>query len=95
MVRYIRSSRDDIKLYRVEFKNPKVGVWEVLDETMEVEGFDELDAIKEVKKWWIETADDPEMGAAEIEDFQWVASEILGTEDEYGVPEFGDPVFSD
>lgn len=95
MVRYIHSSRDDIKLYRVEFINPKVGVWEVLDETAEVEGFDELDAIEEVKEWWVETADDPKTAAAEIEDFQWRAAEVLGTEDEYGVPEFGEPVYSD
>ena len=94
MVRYIHSSRD-LKLYRVEFKNPKVGVWEVLDETTEVEGFDELDAIEVVKKWWVETADDPETAVDEIEDFQWRAAEILGTEDEYGVPEFGEPVYSD
>lgn len=64
--------------YRVEFNTTGfyagAGIWEVLDETCDIEADSPEEAISLVKAWWIETSDDPEAEAEKINQWAWAAT---------------------
>lgn len=71
--------------YRIEFNTSGFyygqGVWECIDEFDDVEADSIEEAIELAKDWWIENADDPDIGLADVADFAWRASEIKYDED--------------
>lgn len=84
------------KKYRVEFNTTGFysgqGVWEVLDETAEIEAETAQEAIEYAIDYFVETGDDREA----VEAYAWMACEILTDDngkqmyDEYATPMYGE-----